>query len=156
LSLTGYSQGKSTKQTKEQKKAEQAAKIEALMNSREFTFVGATALPTGGRQVNLATNTNYLKFQPEMIDSQMPYFGRAYSTSGYGTDAGMKFKGKPDEFRVEKTKKGWDVNATVTDQNDKYTIYLSVTASGSAHLNLTSGRQSSISYNGEIFTSENK
>ena len=145
-----FPQDKPAKQTKEEKKAEKAKQVEALMNLKEFVFVGNYAMPTGARQVNLATNPNFMKFQPDMIVSEMPFFGTAYSTTGYGTDTGVRFKARPEKFEVKKGKKGWDIEAVVTDQVDSYKIYLSVSTSGNAQLSISCNRRSAISYTGDI------
>lgn len=151
-----FAQEKSPKLTKEQKKAEKEKQIEALMNSKEFVFTGNFAIPTGSRQVNLASNPNFMKFQPETIVSEMPFFGTAYSTTGYGTDSGVRFSAKPEKFEIKKVKKGWDVEAVVNDQADSYKIYLSVSSSGNAQLSVSSNRRSTISYSGDISAIENK
>lgn len=151
-----FAQEKSTKLTKEQKKAEKEKQIESLMNLKEFVFVGDFALPTGSRQVNLASNPNFMKFQPAMIESQMPYFGTAYSMTGYGTDTGVKFKANPEKFEITKGKKGWNVEAVVKDQVDSYKIYLSVSTSGNAQLSISCNRRSAISYTGGVSAIEKK
>ena len=74
------------------------------------------AYPQGGRSVNLTTTPNFVKFSPDLIDSDMPFYGRAYSGAGYGGTTGLNFKGKPDEFTVEKTSKGYFLQASVKDR----------------------------------------
>jgi hypothetical protein len=148
--LSAFPQDKPAKLTKEEKKAQKAKEVEELMNSKVFVFTGDYALPTGARQVNLASNPNYMKFEPDMIVSEMPFFGTAYSTTGYGTDTGVRFKSKPEKYEIKKGKKGWDIEAVVTDQVDSYKIYLSVSSSGNAQLSISCNRRSAISYTGSI------
>lgn len=148
---SGFSQSKSKKELKEEQKIEQQKRIEALVNSREFRFVARTAIPTGMRSVNLISNPNFVKFQPDMIESEMPFFGRAYSGIGYGGDSGLKFKGPPAEFTVTKGKKGYVVNAAVNGTTDSYKMVLNISFQGSASLSITSNKRSTISYHGEIF-----
>jgi hypothetical protein len=150
LFASGFAQEKTKKELKEEKKIELQKQTEALVNSKEFIFVGRTAIPSGMRSVNLTSNTNYVKFQPEMIESEMPYYGRAYGSAGYGGDSGVKFKGKPDEFSIAKGKKNLEVQVVVKGEKDNFRLNLSVTYSGSASLSITSNNRSSILYNGEI------
>ncbi len=89
-----------------------------------------------------------------MIESEMPYFGKAYSSIVYGGDTGMKFKGKPSEFTVIKGKKGFEVKAVVQGTSDRYILYLTVGFSGSSSLSISSNNRSSISYNGDIYATE--
>ena len=150
LAAPGYSQEKTKKELKEEKKIEQQKQTEALVDSKEFVFVGKFAIPSGMKSVNLASNPNFMKFQPEMVESEMPFFGQAHSSMGYGGDAGLKFKGKPEEFTVTKGKKNIEVKVVVKGDTDKYQIYMSISYSGSTSLSVTSNNKSPISYNGDI------
>ncbi len=40
-----------------------------------FVFIGKTAFPQGFRTMDLTTNSNYVEFHPDMIKSEMPFFG---------------------------------------------------------------------------------
>ena len=151
---TGYSQEKSRKELKEERKIERQNQIEVMINAKEFVFIGKSALPNGMRSVNLTGNSNYVKFQPDLIDSNLPFFGRAYSGTGYGGDNGLKFIGKPDEFTVVKNKKGFQINAAIKGEGDNYRLSLLVGFEGSASLSIISNNRSSMLYNGEILPPE--
>jgi hypothetical protein len=154
MTTTGFSQEKTKKELKEEKKLEKQKQIEAMVNAKEFVFVARTALPSGMRSVNLTTNTNYVKFQPELIDSYMPYYGRGYSGIGYGGDTGLKFKDKPEVFNIVKKKKAFQIDATVKTTNDVFRLSLSVGFEGSTSLSVTSNNRSTISYQGDIYAPE--
>jgi len=154
IGLNGFTQEKTKKELKEEKKLEKQKQIEEIINAKDFVFTGRTAFPTGMRSVNLTSNPNYMKFQPEMIISEMPFFGTAYSGIGYGNDTGVKFKGKPEEFNVVKDGKKFEINAVVQSTNDNFRISLSVANEGSGTLTITSNNRSSISYHGEISAPE--
>ena len=85
-----------------------------------------------------------------MIESEMPFFGKAYSGIGYGGDTGVKFKGKPEEFTVVKKAKNYQIDAVVKGTADNFRISLSVGFEGSATLSIISNNRSTISYQGEI------
>ena len=148
--VTAFAQEKSKKQIKEEKKIEKQRQVEAMINAREFVFTGRTAMPSGYKSVSLTTTTNYVKFHPELIESYMPYYGRAYSGVGYGGDSGLKFEGKPEEYTFTKGKKNYQVNATVKGERDTFSLSLTVSFEGSASLLINSNNRSSISYSGEI------
>jgi hypothetical protein len=156
LMSTSFAQEKSKKQIKEEKKIEKQKQIDSLVNAKTFDFVARTALPTGYKSVNLASTTNYVKYQPDLIDSYMPFYGRAYSGVGYGSDEGLKFTGKPEDFTVTKGKKNYDLSATVKGESDTFRLSLSVSFEGSATLTITSNKRSAISYSGEIKAPEVK
>jgi len=150
----GFSQEKTKKELKEEKKIEKQKQIAALVNDTNFVFVARTALPTGMRSVNLTTNTNYVKFHPRLIDSYMPFYGQGYSSIGYGGDTGLKFEGKPEELTIVKTKKGFQLDAVVKGSTDNYKLSLTVGLEGSSSLTIISNNRSTISYQGEISAPE--
>ena len=111
-------------------------------------------MPQGGRSVNLTTRSNFMKFHPDLIESDMPYYGRAYSGAGYGGDSGLKFAGKPEKYTVVKEKKYYQINAEVKSDNDTYKISLSIGFEGSTTLMVISNNRSTISYHGDISAPE--
>jgi hypothetical protein len=148
---SAFSQEKSKKELKAEEKLQKQMQIEALVNSKDFVFVARYALPMGASQVDLTSNPNYAKFNPELMDGYMPFFGTATAGIGYGGDNTIKFKGKPESF---KNKKNFQVDAKVRGENDTYSLSLSVMFEGSASLSIISNNRSSISYQGEIFPSQ--
>jgi len=148
-------QEKTSKELKEERKLEKQKQTESIVNSKTFVFVGTIAYPQGGRSVNLATTSNFIRFSPDLIESDMPFYGRAYSGAGYGgSDGGLTFKGTPGLFTVEKSKKGFQVNAEVKGEYDNYRISLSVGSEGSGSLSIYSNNRSNMSYSGNISSIE--
>jgi len=154
IGTTPFAQEKSKKQLREERAIEKQQQTEAMINAKEFVFIGRTAIPTGFKTMDLTTNTNYVKFHPDLIESYMPFFGKAYSGIGYGGDNGLKFEGKPEEYTFEKGKKDYKINAKVKGTNDTFKLSLSVSSKGSATLSIISNNRSPISYNGEISAPE--
>jgi hypothetical protein len=151
-----FSQEKTKKELKEESKLEQMKQVDLMVNAKEFVFVARTANPMGTRAIDLTTNTNYVKFQPELIDSYMPYYGKAYSGVGYGGDTGLKFTGKPEGFTVVKNKKNYQIDVSVKGETDIFRISLQVFFEGNASMSITSNNRSTISYTGEISAPEKK
>jgi hypothetical protein len=154
MEIHGFTQEKSRQELKEERKIEKQKLTEALVNAREFVFTAETAFPMGGGSVNLTTNLYYMKFHPDRIESELPFYGRAYSGAGYGGDTGLKFEGTPVEYTVIKTKKEYQIDAIVKGEQDTYRISLSVGFEGSASLSVISDNRSSISFSGEISAPE--
>lgn len=151
-----FAQEKTRKQLKEARKIEKQKQTEILVISKEFVFVARNASPQGFRNIDLTTNINYIKFQPDFIKSEMPFFGTAYSGVAYRGDGGLNFEGKPQEYTIRKEKKAYQIKAIVKGQYDVYTMYLSVFFDSSASLSINSNNRSTISYNGEISAIEKK
>jgi len=123
-----------------------------MVNAKTFEFVARMAMLTGYKSINLTSTTNFVKFQPELIDSYMPFYGSAYSGVGYGTDDGLKFSVKPEEFTVTKGKKNYQVDATVKGEKNTFNHSLSVGFEGSASHTISRNNTSVIPYSGNIYT----
>ena len=152
MGISCYSQEKTSKQTKEEQKLAAERQTEVLLNAKEYVFIGLDAYPTGYRTVSLTSRQNFVKFHPELIESDMPYFGRGDGSAAYGStsDAGLKFTGKPEEYTFSKKKKNYQITAKVKEPGVSYDITLIVQFSGSATLTIISSGRSPISYNGYI------
>lgn len=147
--IPGFSFNNSSLQNdvKQRGKKEQ---VEMLVNSRKFVFRAGRAEPSRGSSIDLTTNPNYVNFDPDLVESYLPFFGRAYSGLGYNSRAGLHFRGKPEIFTVEKKKKTWEITVAVRDETDNYRLYLSVTPQGFGSLSVSSNNLETISYTGQI------
>jgi hypothetical protein len=150
LNAACFAQEKSKKQLQEEQKVLRQQQTEAVVNSKTFDFTARTALPQGGRSVNLSNDPNLVNFRPEVIECYLAYFGRSYGSAAYGGDSGMKFKGTPENYSITKGKKNYTVKATVKGSNDTYKLILTVGFEASATLSITCNNRSPISYNGVI------
>jgi hypothetical protein len=157
LALLGASVYAAENPQKQDKKQQQKEQTEKLVNSKQFQFVARQALPMGGKSVDLTTNPNFIKFYPDSIQADMPFFGRAYSIP-YGGSGGIKFDGKPKKFTItpQRKGKGYLIEATVNDTSDSYSLTLSVSNSGYGTLTINSNNRNSISYYGKISALENE
>ena len=62
---SGFGQETSKKALRLKAKLEKVHCIDSLINSKTFRFVADRALPQGWKSVDLTTNHNFLKQQPE-------------------------------------------------------------------------------------------
>ncbi|MGE5406742.1 MAG: DUF4251 domain-containing protein [Methanosarcina sp.] len=123
---------------------------EMLIYGRNFVFHADRAIPSRGSSIDLTTNVSYVKFTPDLIDSYMPFFGRAYGGVGYGNDSGFHFKGQPEEYKIDRKKNKYQITASVRSENENYRIFLTVTNSGTASMSISSNNRESMNYQGEI------
>ena len=134
-----------------QEKTEKAkSSIEELLNSKNFEFIANTAIPLSGPTRDLVASNYSITFTPEMVISNMPFYGRAYSGMALGRDKGMRFEGKPENFTVTNAKKGYEVSTEVKGENDTYFISITTGHAGFATLSISSNDRGTISYQGEI------
>lgn len=149
--LVGFSQEKTRRQIRNEKKIEKQKEIEKLIQTKEFQFIARNLNSQTFRMVDLSIIPNFIKFKPDFIKSEMPFFGRGFSGLGYGgSDTGLKFEGKPEKFTITKQKKGYQIDVAVKGQQDFFNISLSVFSEGTATLNIISNNREAISYFGEI------
>src|SRR5690606_14760646 len=112
--------------------------FESLLHSKNFEFIANTAIPQTGAPRNLAGSNYSIIFTPETVISNLPFYGRAYSGMVLGRDKGMRFTGKPENFKVTNTKNGYGISVSVTGKNDTYFISISTGSSGFATLSISS------------------
>ncbi len=131
-------------------KEEKVARIEKSIDSRSYTFVARTAIPTGMKSINL--NSDYsLKVRKDSIDSYLPYFGRAYIAPMNPSEGGIKFISTDFEYKIsEKKKGGWDVDIQTNDTNGRSRLNLSISDNGNATLTASDNNRQSITFYGEI------
>jgi hypothetical protein len=149
-----FSQEKTKKEIKEEKQLQMQMQTETLVNSQDFVFIAKYALPMGATQIDLTSNPNYVRFNPELMDGYMPFFGTATAGIGMGGDITIKFKDKPETFSVEKKKKNFFIDTKVKGEYEIYRLSLTVMTDGSASLSITSNSKGTISYQGKISASE--
>jgi hypothetical protein len=139
--------------TKKQKDSINQAAVKGWIESQHYKFVAQTALPVAGNNRQL-TSEYSLQVDPAEIDSWLPYFGKAYSAPMDPSNAGIKFKSKKFEYKIENTSKGgWDISINPKDVvKDVFQLNLHVGKSGNATLSVSSNSRQPISFNGYITT----
>ncbi len=124
--------------------------VKDWIEHRDFEFVAQTAVPLGGRSMQL-TSEYTLTVAGDTIISFLPYFGRSYSASAYPTEGGIKFTSTDAEFSISpKKKSGWDILIRPKDVSNAYQLRLTAHPSGNALLQVTSTNRQAISFNGNI------
>lgn len=148
--------GQMTKEEKKQQKAEQAEKdyeaTKELVDTREFAFVALQATPLGGRRVFMNTTPNYVKINGEEGDIYLPYYGVVQAGTGYATEAGIKFQGALENYKVSLNDKKKKIVLSFEIQRgaERHELNFTIERGGSATLVVASTKRNSITYNGEI------
>ena len=149
-------QGQMTKEEKKQQKEEQAQKdyeaTKELINSQEYAFVALQATPLGGKRVFLNTTPNYVRIKGEEGDIYLPYFGVVQASTGYATEAGIKFEGMLEKYKISYNdkKKKILVRFEIQRGAERHELNFTIERGGSANLVVASTKRNSITYNGEI------
>ena len=142
----------SKKEEKAQKKLEAYQKVVSLIESGKFEFQARKANPQRGRQIDLATNPNYLRVDQDNVKAEMPYFGVVQSGLLSG-ESGVKFDGESLSYVVDKDDKKQKVTIKfkVRDNGESYNCILSVSGESNATLSISFNRRDRISYYGGIY-----
>ena len=129
---------------------DKTAPFRNMVDSQRYIFQAQTALPLRGGARHLTTEYD-LKVTKEAINSDLPYFGRAYSAPMNATQSPLQFTSKDFSYTTTPRKKGgWDVVIKPNDYTDVRLMTLTISTAGYATLQVTSQNRDAISFNGVI------
>lgn len=124
--------------------------LQDIITKKQFTFLAETAVPSNFRSRPLSFGYD-VQVAPDSVISHLPYFGRAYSAQIDPTKGGIQFISTDFNYQVEeKDKGGWIVTILPKDYSDVQQMYLHVTESGYATLQVVSTFRQPISFHGRI------
>ena len=138
-----------------------------LVEAKNLVFNATTAYPLAsvdinailskmpggqsGSAIQLSGSRYQLKIDKESIDSDLPYYGRAYTATRDPNESGIKFKSKDFAYTTEKKKKGnYVITIKPKDAKDVQSMTLNVTLNGYATLNVNSTNRQPITFYGYI------
>lgn len=150
FSIPSSAQEKSKKELKAERESQKQKEIEVMINSKNFVFDAHRVIPQGGRLLNLDYNTYFLKFNETRTICDLPFFGRGFSVPYGSGDGGIKFEGTPEDIKIVKKNKSYNIKAVVKGNNDIYNLFFTIFSNGNASLLVNSNNRSPVSYDGEI------
>ena len=134
----------------ENKNLKRSSEIQDLINSKNYVFVAQTAIPIGGRAINL-TSPYEVRVSGDTVASDLPYFGRAFVAPMNPSEGGIRFTSTNFNYKVKGRKKGgWDISILPKDSKDVRQMLLTVSESGYGTLQVVSNNRQQISYNGYV------
>ncbi len=142
------SEKKSRKENRAGRKSEIEQKVKEAIASKDYIFNARQANPLGGSSINL-TSEYTLQVKGDTIDAFLPFYGGAYKADLHG-EGGIKFNTTAKSYKVKEKKGRYEISIKVNAPNDNYRLYLIVSASGYATLNVNCNNRQSISFNGII------
>lgn len=131
----------------EQKALQIEDSIQAKSFEVDFNYVTPMSMPPH----NLTSNY-YLRIKGDSVQSELPYFGRAYYSNISNNDRSpLSFNSRITDIKTVKNKKN-DYTIIFKTKNDtedmEYT--LNIYPNGQAYLNVNSTYREAISFNGDI------
>ena len=151
LACCGGMQVVQAQSTRQEKDSIKTARISALIDQQEFVFKADMAYPMGGRSKNLSSDYYDLRVSKDTVVAYLPYYGRAYSAPIDPSKGGIQFTSTNFDYSVVPAKKGgWNITIKTKDGGDAQQLFLSVSTSGYANLQVSSVSRQSISFSGRI------
>jgi len=159
LTLATANAQETKKQTRKEKKAEREAMLieqtKSVLENRVYIFSATQVLPTGMSSKTL-TSSYDARIENDTITCYLPYFGKAH-TAAYGSNRSpMDFVQPIEDYKFEKTKKGYEIKFEVSNNNDRLNFFFQIAETGSTSLSVNSTSRSAISYYGDIVEVEEK
>jgi len=124
--------------------------LKSLVDSKKFAFIATSATSKNGKTVQLSPGYG-LKIDVDDVQADLPYYGRAYTTTyPPGNNGGIQFNTHDFSYQADTTKKGgWDI--TIKPKGIPVSaIYLSVSSSGYCSVRINSSDRDPISYYGNV------
>ena len=144
------------KELKDQKAKEEGEQYEVtrmLLDSGSFEFNAEWATSFQGVRVNLVTNPNYLRIDPEKASIYLPYLGVAHtSNEAFSSTGGIVFEGRLENYQLKANdkKKQFNLRFRCRAQSEILDFDMLVYANGSARVNANSSTRTSVKYLGKI------
>jgi hypothetical protein len=135
-------------QKDKENKKENATK--ALLDSKVYVFKAESAMPLGGRVIQLTSDYD-LKISHDTLVSYLPYYGRAYTAPVYPTEGGYQFTSTRFDYDIQPGKKGgWNIVIHPKDVREVDQIILTVSEKGYSSAQVTSNNRQPIYFNGYV------
>src|SRR5689334_12089237 len=83
-----------------QKPAATGPTVKAMIDSQDYVFQAQNVTPMSGRQ-RFLTSDYTVSVSRDTVDSDLPYFGRAYSAPINTTDGGIKFVSTDFDYKLQ-------------------------------------------------------
>lgn len=144
------------KARKELKIATNYQNTKALVESGNFDYEADWVFPLGQPRISLLGNVNRLRFENNILEANLPYFGTRYN-DGYAS-AGINFKSEIDEYKVDFQEDNYRILITfvVVDEKERYQFDLEIESDGSGRLYFASNKRNAQTYSGLILPIKKK
>lgn len=130
--------------------AQDKPNVANLIQSKQFVFVAETVNPMAGRTRTL-TSMYDLRVTGDTVIADLPYFGRAYSTTYNMSGGGIEFESTDFSYVVTQKKKSrYVITINPKDASDVRELTLTVFENGRADLRVNSDNRQSIGFSGYV------
>jgi hypothetical protein len=122
-------------------------RVKSIIESKHYTFVAQSALPTKGNFRNLTSEYD-MRVNGDSLAVYLPYFGEAFAPVD-PTENPLEFSTSTNKYVASQSKKGnWNITITPSGIHDARQFNLSVSSSGYGTLTVNFNNRQPISFNG--------
>ena len=128
-----------------------ATEIRHAVQQTDFRFVPRRAQPSTFRSVQL-TPTFSVNVSPEEVQSDMPFFGRAFRAPLNPTEGPFSFTSNDFTYTIEQGRRAgnWRVQIVFNDMGRRVIYNFDIWESGLSRLTIIDPERTSISFQGDI------
>ncbi|MFT4093823.1 MAG: DUF4251 domain-containing protein [Niabella sp.] len=135
---------------------------DSLINEKRYTFVAQNVTPTEDARFNARlmfsqgnslyqlTSRYDIKITPDSVIVFLPFFGRAFTAPIDPTKGGIQFTSTKFGYQQSIRKKNYQITVTPQDFQEVRNIFLTISPSGYASVQVLSLNRTPISFNGII------
>ena len=132
-------------------KSEKQARIQSLLESKNFTFVAESPNPMSGRNIRLTSSNYQLRFYKHSLESFLPYFGRAFRAQYGASQSPLIFSSSDFTYEAKTSRKGSLIlTIKINNPGDPDVLILSVSPLGYGTLQVISIDRQPITFYGFI------
>lgn len=125
--------------------------VAKMLWNHAYQFKATYVQPMSGRQRNVSSDNYTFKVSKDLVEADLPYFGKSTGAPIGTADVGMKFASKDFTYESKTlTKSREQIIIKPKDVSDVLEIYLIIYPDGVADLRITSANRQAISYQGNI------
>lgn len=129
--------------------------VDSLIKSNDFKFVAQQANPLRGglisSRLTQLDGSYFLKISKDTINCYLPYFGVAQQAPYGSTENGIQFISTAFSYdKINKEKGSYQITIIPKNTEKASKLFLSITESGYAILNVNSNNRDAISFTGNI------
>ncbi|WP_109300933.1 DUF4251 domain-containing protein [Aquimarina sp. AU474] len=112
-------------------------------------------LPPGSTasSISLIGNSNYFKMHGDSITMDLPYYGERQLAGDYDTSKnGIKFKGVPENFEIQKNEKkqSYEMSFFIKNDRESSRVIITLFPNHIANININSSHRTPIRYKGDM------
>lgn len=154
---------------------EQQARLDKLVENREFVFDAKYAMPLSSQayisaanmgftmargnsptNINLTGDGYYLRMYGDSVEIYLPYFGTRENITNYNNMGSIDIKASIEDFRERRTPKGHEMEFFAREGYERFRLILNIFPNSQSQLSLFSPQRDVIRYAGKLHQSSER